>query len=187
MRLLVLDQSLILQWLVRHEFPDGLEILSAQDLREAEPFLAARATSRRRCRGRQPAAGADSPGASSSTAARPTRRRFRCSTKPASMSMPGRWGSIRPTATPPSCTSRRRAPSCTRRSRRCWRRRANGKNGAAGGASERPLTDSAARRVRRRARARSAARVVKVQRTGVAGPPCGSLKYEYCGELIHTT
>lgn len=41
MRLLVLDQSLILQWLVRHEFPDGVEILSAQDLREAEPFLAA--------------------------------------------------------------------------------------------------------------------------------------------------
>ncbi len=40
MRLLVLDQSLILQWLVRHEFPDGLEILSAQDLREAELLLA---------------------------------------------------------------------------------------------------------------------------------------------------
>ncbi len=39
-RLLVLDQSLILQWLVRHEFPDGLEILSAQDLHEAEQILA---------------------------------------------------------------------------------------------------------------------------------------------------
>jgi DNA-binding response OmpR family regulator len=39
-RLLVLDQSLILQWLVRHEFPDGLEILSAQDLHEAELLLA---------------------------------------------------------------------------------------------------------------------------------------------------
>jgi DNA-binding response OmpR family regulator len=39
-RLLVLDQSLILQWLVRHEFPDGVEILSAQDLHEAEQILA---------------------------------------------------------------------------------------------------------------------------------------------------
>ena len=41
MRLLVLDQSLILQWLVRHEFPDGLEIASAQNLHEAEVLLAA--------------------------------------------------------------------------------------------------------------------------------------------------
>lgn len=41
MRLLVLDQSLILQWLVRHEFPDGLEVLSAQNLHEAEQILAA--------------------------------------------------------------------------------------------------------------------------------------------------
>ena len=41
MRLLVLDQSLILQWLVRHEFPDGVEILSAQDLHQAEELLAA--------------------------------------------------------------------------------------------------------------------------------------------------
>lgn len=43
MRLLVLDQSLILQWLVRHEFPDGLEIASAQSLQEAEALLAAEA------------------------------------------------------------------------------------------------------------------------------------------------
>ena len=41
MRLLVVDQSLILQWLVRHEFPDGLEIASAQSLAEAETLLAA--------------------------------------------------------------------------------------------------------------------------------------------------
>ncbi len=41
MRLLVVDQSLILQWLVRHEFPDGLEIASAQSLQEAEALLAA--------------------------------------------------------------------------------------------------------------------------------------------------
>lgn len=41
MRLLVVDQSLILQWLVRHEFPDGLEIASAQSLVEAEALLAA--------------------------------------------------------------------------------------------------------------------------------------------------
>ncbi len=41
MRLLVVDQSLILQWLVRHEFPDGLEIASAQSLAEAEALLAA--------------------------------------------------------------------------------------------------------------------------------------------------
>lgn len=41
MRLLVVDQSLILQWLVRHEFPDGLEIASAQSLHEAEALLAA--------------------------------------------------------------------------------------------------------------------------------------------------
>ncbi len=41
MRLLVVDQSLILQWLVRHEFPDGLEIASAQNLAEAEALLAA--------------------------------------------------------------------------------------------------------------------------------------------------
>ena len=41
MRLLVVDQSLILQGLVRHEFPDGLEIASAQDLHEAEELLAA--------------------------------------------------------------------------------------------------------------------------------------------------
>ena len=41
MRLLVVDQSLILQWLVRHEFPDGLEIASAQSLQEAETLLAA--------------------------------------------------------------------------------------------------------------------------------------------------
>jgi len=40
-RLLVVDQSLILQWLVRHEFPDGLEIASAQSLYEAEALLAA--------------------------------------------------------------------------------------------------------------------------------------------------
>jgi DNA-binding NtrC family response regulator len=38
-RLLVVDQSLILQWLVRHEFPDGLEIASAQSLHEAEQLL----------------------------------------------------------------------------------------------------------------------------------------------------
>ena len=41
MRLLVVDQSLVLQWLVRHEFPDGLEIASAQSLQEAETLLAA--------------------------------------------------------------------------------------------------------------------------------------------------
>ena len=41
MRLLVVDQSLILQWLVRHEFPDGVEIASAQSLHEAEALLAA--------------------------------------------------------------------------------------------------------------------------------------------------
>lgn len=41
MRLLVVDQSLILQWLVRHEFPDGLEIASAQSLQEAEALVAA--------------------------------------------------------------------------------------------------------------------------------------------------
>jgi DNA-binding NarL/FixJ family response regulator len=38
-RLLVVDQSLILQWLVRHEFPDGLEIASARNLDEAQRFL----------------------------------------------------------------------------------------------------------------------------------------------------
>lgn len=41
MRLLVLDQSLILQWLVRHEFPDGLEVASARSLHEAEQLLVA--------------------------------------------------------------------------------------------------------------------------------------------------
>ena len=41
MRLLVVDQSRILQWLVRHEFPDGLDIASAQSLDEAERILEA--------------------------------------------------------------------------------------------------------------------------------------------------
>lgn len=40
MRLLVVDQSLILQWLVQHEFPDGLEVASARSLQEAEQLLA---------------------------------------------------------------------------------------------------------------------------------------------------
>lgn len=40
MRLLVVDQSSILQWLVRHEFPDGLEIATARNLVEAEAQLA---------------------------------------------------------------------------------------------------------------------------------------------------
>jgi DNA-binding NtrC family response regulator len=40
-RLLVVDQSLILQWLVRHEFPDDLEVASARSLHEAEQLLAA--------------------------------------------------------------------------------------------------------------------------------------------------
>jgi len=39
MRLLVLDQSRILQWLVLHEFPQGLEVLAVQDFDEAERLV----------------------------------------------------------------------------------------------------------------------------------------------------
>ena len=40
MRLLVLDQSRILQWLVLHEFPEGLEVLAVQSFDDAERLLA---------------------------------------------------------------------------------------------------------------------------------------------------
>ena len=167
----------ILQWLVRHEFPDGLEIASAQSLQEAEALLAP-----------------DSPAAPDAAVvslppARLPWREFqqRCAAHEPPIPVlyescidadagalglePGD-GYAAFLRKPAARTELRSALEALLAVSLDGRRNGDRDRGAApqrgdGGAA--------------------AARVVKLQRTGVAVLPCGSLKYEYCGELIHTT